>query len=159
MSEENPPRPLANLIDEAHEGRLLVRMDPEQFVRVDRDCEFFKNAIRDIQQKMIEIAQQDEWGLGEKYTNDEGKELVSGKTMVHRYRTKAQGTQNGVYEVLESHFQVVEDFQNVFREIRTRYSEQDDGWAARYQNLEQTMPPEPPAPPKYFMRFTSTGGA
>ncbi|WP_405165578.1 hypothetical protein OG203_11045 [Nocardia sp. NBC_01499] len=148
--EEKPPRPLANLVSEAREGRLKVRMDPEQFVYVDRDCEFFKDRIRDIQQTMTDIAQQDTWGLGEHYQGNGGKDLVSGKTMVKRYREKARGSQNGVYEVMESHYQVVEDIQDMFRAIRDRYSQQDAEWGARYRELEATLPPQPPSPQRVF---------
>ncbi|MGQ4599536.1 hypothetical protein [Nocardia sp. R6R-6] len=151
MSEGNDsPRPMTNLINEAKEGRLRVRMDPEQFVYVDRDCEFFKDQIRNIQRTMTEISQQPYWGMGEDYRGKDGKELVSGKTMVKRYREKARGSQNGVYEVMESHYQVVEDIQNLFRTIRDRYAQQDAEWAARYRDLEASLPQQPPAQQRVF---------
>jgi hypothetical protein len=141
---------LATFVNEAREGRLLVRMDPEQFVYVDRDCEFFKAKIRDIQQMMTDIAQQQTWGLGEQYRSKSGNELVSGKTMVKRYREKARGSQNSVYAVMESHYRVVEDIQDLFRTIRERYSQQDADWGARYRELEATLPPRSPAPQRIF---------
>ncbi|MGQ4617318.1 hypothetical protein [Nocardia sp. R7R-8] len=151
MSEDSPlPRPLANLINEARDGRLAVRMDPEQFVYVDRDCEFFKGRIRDIQRIMTDISRMEDWGLGEHYHGNSGKELVSGKTMVKRYREKARGSQNGAYEVMESHLQVVEDIQNLFRTIRDRYAQQDADWAARYRDLESSLPQQPPSPQRIF---------
>ncbi|NKY27754.1 hypothetical protein NG2371_01843 [Nocardia gamkensis] len=148
--DDNLPRPLTNLVNDAREGRLLVRMDPEQFVYVDRDCEFFKTKIRDIQQMMTDIAQQQTWGLGEQYRSKSGNELVSGKTMVKRYREKARGSQNSVYAVMESHYRVVEDIQDLFRVIRERYSQQDAEWGARYRELEATLPPQAPAPQRIF---------
>ncbi|MGW5730665.1 hypothetical protein [Nocardia beijingensis] len=66
-------------------------MDPEQFVYVDRDCEFFKAKIRDIQQMMTDIAQQQTWGLGENYRSKSGNELVSGTTMVKSTRRRPGG--------------------------------------------------------------------
>jgi hypothetical protein len=99
---------------------------------------------------MIDIAQRDPWGLGEHYVGEDGKELVSGKTMVQRYREKAKGSENGVYEVMESHYQVVEDIQTLFRKVRERYSEQDDKWGAHYRDLEANLPQQPPAPQRIF---------
>ncbi|MGO4648816.1 hypothetical protein AB4305_28250 [Nocardia sp. 2YAB30] len=151
MSEDDkPPRPLAHLIGAARDGGLLVRMDPEQFVNIDRDCEFFKAQIQKIQRIMADVAALDDWGLGERYHGKDGKELVSGKTMVKRYREKARGSTNSVYEVMESHYQVVEDIQTLFRTIRDRYTQQDAEWGARYRDLETTLPQQPPAPQRIF---------
>ncbi|MGQ4617316.1 hypothetical protein [Nocardia sp. R7R-8] len=151
MSEAvQPAGPLAHLLNEAHEGRLVVRMDPEQFVYVERDCEFFKEQIQKIQRIMADVAAISDWGLGENYRGEGGKELISGKTMVKRYREKAKGSTNGVYEVMDSHYQVVEDIQNLFRTIRDRYAQQDAEWAARYRDLESSLPQQPPSPQRIF---------
>ncbi|WP_081706258.1 hypothetical protein [Nocardia sp. CNY236] len=150
MSEDKPPRPLANLVDEAREGRLRVRMEPQQFVNIDRDCEFFKNRIQDIQQVATEIAGQELWGLGEGNCGQGGKELISGQTMVERYREKARGSQNSVYEVMESHYRVVEGIQDLLRAVRDRFMQQDAEWAARYREVEATLPARPPAPERSF---------
>lgn len=145
-----PPSPLANLINEAREGRLSVRMDLEKFVYLDRDCEYFKNEILKIQRTMTEISQQDAWGLGEKFPAQGDKDLVSGKTMVDRWRKKSRGSENSVYAVMESHYQVVEDFQTLFRTVRERITGVDTDQAARYRDLEANLPQQPPAQPKIF---------
>jgi hypothetical protein len=152
MSDDKPAPlgPLANMINEAKEGRLRVRMDPEQFVYIDRDCEFFKEQIGNIQGVMDQIAAQPRWGLGEDYVGENGKELVSGKTMAERYRLKAKDSDNSVWSVMESHYQVVNDIQALFRTIRERYSEQDDKWGAHYRDLEANLPQQPPAPQRIF---------
>ncbi|MEG8177102.1 hypothetical protein GZH49_00970 [Nocardia terpenica] len=150
------PRPLANMINEAKEGRLNLRMDLEQFVYLDRDCETFKDAIRRIQRIMDQVSQQETWGLGEHTHTADGKELISGKTLVDRFRTKSRGkndqNDNSVYAIMESHHQAVEDIQNTYRAIRQRITDQDAEAAARYQQLEATLPQQPPVnPPPFFM--------
>lgn len=153
MGDDNAkPRPLANLITEAQEGRLRVRMEPEEFVYLDRDCEFFKDQIRKIQGIMDRISRQDHWGLGEGYRTKDGKTLVSGETMVQRFRKKARSTDsdNSVYAVMESHYTIVEDIQNMFRTIREQFSQADSAWAARYSDLEANLPQQQPAPQRIF---------
>ncbi|MFQ6325676.1 hypothetical protein ACLMAL_05995 [Nocardia sp. CWNU-33] len=148
--DKTPASPLANLITEAREGRLTVRMDLEKFVYVDRDCEYFKNQIRVIQTMMIEIANQDKWDLGEGFTPQGDRDLWSGKTMVARWRQKSQGSQNSVYAVMESHYKVIEDFQTLFRTVRERITGVDTDQAAKYQDLQSNLPQQQPATPKIF---------
>ena len=150
--DKTPASPLANLINEAREGRLSVRMDLEKFVYIDRDCEYFKGVIRQIQTIMTGISRQDKWDLGEHFTPQGERDLVSGKTMVKRWREKSQSTQNqnSVYAVMESHYKVIEDFQTLFRTVRERMTSVDTDQAARYQDLEGSLPQQPPATPKIF---------
>ncbi|MEV4129700.1 hypothetical protein [Nocardia sp. NPDC049707] len=154
MGDDNAvPRPLANLMTEAKEGRLRVRMEPEEFVYLDRDCEFFKDQIQQIQLIMDKISRQDRWGLGEDYQTKDGKRLVSGETMVSRFRKKARSSDNNdnsVYAVMESHYNIVEDIQNMFRAIREQFSQADSAWAARYTDLEANLPQQQPAPQRMF---------
>ena len=142
--------PLANLITEAREGRLTVRMDLEKFVYIDRDCEYFKDEIRKIQTTMTRISKQDKWGLGEKFEKQGDRDLVSAKTMVQRWREKSDGSANSVFAVMESHYKVIEDFQTLFRTVRERITSADTDQAARYTDLEANLPQQAPATPKIF---------
>ncbi|MBO0854290.1 MAG: hypothetical protein J2P18_11025 [Nocardia sp.] len=143
-----PQGQLSGLIDQAKSGALGVRMDLERFVYVDRDCEFFKKQIRAVQRLMLLVSQQDHWGLGEHYVPENGRDLVSAKTMVARWREKSRGTPNSFYEILESHYNTVDDFQTLFRTIRERMTAQDQASAARYKQLEATLPQQAPPPQK-----------
>ncbi|WP_329411910.1 hypothetical protein OG563_05915 [Nocardia vinacea] len=142
--------PLTNPITEASEGRLIVRMDLEKFVYIDRDCEYFKDQIRKIQRQMTEVSQQDKWGLGDSFTLQGDRDLISAKTMVTRWREKSRGSQNGVYEVMESHYKVIEDFQTLFRTVRERITGVDTEQAAKYQDLVANLPQQAPAQAKIF---------
>lgn len=52
MSGEAPsPDPLAKLITEARAGRLNLRIEPEQFVYIEQDCQRFKDLIRYMQRE------------------------------------------------------------------------------------------------------------
>ncbi|MFQ6325687.1 hypothetical protein ACLMAL_06055 [Nocardia sp. CWNU-33] len=146
------PSPLANLIGEARDGRLTVRMDLEKFVYVDRDCQYFMDQIRDIQARMSEVSRQDTWGLGEKFEPQGDRDLISAKTMVSRWREKSQSTQNpnNIYAVMESHYKVIEDFQTLFRTVRERITSVDTDQATKYQDLEANLPKQPPAQAKIF---------
>lgn len=141
MSEEPAPRPMANLLNAANEGQVSVQMTPEEFIYLDRDCETFQLAIREIQRSAVEISQQDPWGLGE--ANDS---LVSARAMVGRYKVKAKGAPdgNGVWEIMEQHYLIVQDIQNVYRTIRDRIIQDDDEWAAAYNSLSASLPERPP---------------
>ncbi|MEV6139398.1 hypothetical protein AB0L63_25770 [Nocardia sp. NPDC051990] len=148
--------PLANLITEAREGRLTIRMDLEKFVYIDRDCEYFKDVILKIQRTMTEISQQDKWGLGESFTPQSDRDLISAKTMVRRWRNKSRtldnstNSDNSVYAVMESHYKVIEDFQTLFRTVRERITSVDTEQAAKYQDLEANLPQQAPAQAKIF---------
>ncbi|MEV6430880.1 hypothetical protein [Nocardia sp. NPDC051463] len=150
--DKTSPSPLANLITEAREGRLTVRMDLEKFVYLDRDCEYFKIAILQIQGAMTEVANQDKWGLGEKFEKQGDRDLISAKTMVSRWREKSQSTQNpnNIYDVMASHYKVIEDFQTLFRTVRERLTGVDTDQATKYKDLEANLPKQPPAQAKIF---------
>lgn len=57
-----PQRPLEGLINDAKEGRLTVnfnqdvRVNAEEFAYIERDCQAFKDSIRNIQQIAKEIS-------------------------------------------------------------------------------------------------------
>ncbi|MFG1792296.1 hypothetical protein [Nocardia sp. NPDC049149] len=139
------PRPMANMISAAREGQLAVEMKAEDFVYIDRDCEHFKDSIRKIQRTMDLVAQQDHWSLGEQNTK-----MVSAGTMVGRFKKKARGAEDGnsVYEIMEQHFRVVEDIQEVHRVVRERMMQADSNFAAEFNHLNDTLPEKPPVPLK-----------
>lgn len=144
MSDEAAPRPMSNMLNAAIEGQIAVQMSPEEFIYLDRDCEHFKRAIRRIQVIAEQVAQQDHWGLGE--ANDR---LTSARAMVGRYKVKAKGAPdgNGVHEIMEKHYQIVEDIQNVYRIMRDQMMQADSEWAAAFNSLNETLPERPLAAP------------
>ncbi|WP_280415522.1 hypothetical protein [Nocardia carnea] len=144
MSEEPAPRPMANMLAAANEGQVTVQMSPEEFIYLDRDCETFKLAIQQVQGSAEQISQMEHWGLGE--ANDD---LYSARAMVGRYKVKAKGAPdgNGVWEIMEQHYLIVEDIQNVYRTIRDRIMQADSEWAAAYNSLSATLPERPPVGP------------
>ncbi|MGX1778023.1 hypothetical protein ACWIGW_38365 [Nocardia brasiliensis] len=146
MSDDKaPPRPMANLLTAAREGQVTVEMTPEDFVYIDRDCRFFKDAIRDIQKVADSIQRQDHWGLGEQVDR-----LVSATTLVDRFRKKANGAADGnsIWQIMEQHHQIVEDIQEVHRVIRERMMQADSAFAEKFNLLNETLPERPPVPLK-----------
>ncbi|MGY1979099.1 hypothetical protein [Nocardia gipuzkoensis] len=141
MSDDNAPRPMANMISAAREGQLGIEMKAEDFVYIDRDCNFFKEAIRDIQTTVADIAREEKWGLGEKV---EG--MVSATTVVERFRMKANGATDGnsVYKILEDHYRIVEDIQETYKIVRDRMMQSDGDFAAEFNRLNTTLPERPP---------------
>ncbi|AXK88973.1 hypothetical protein SAMN05421776_105209 [Nocardia farcinica] len=141
MSEDQSPRPMANMLTAAREGALSVAMTPEDFVYIDRDCEFFKNTIRQIQRHVANISEQSHWGLGE-----DNAELVSARTVVERFRKKARDGDRGnsVWAIMEQHYQIVEDIQAVYRLVRERMMQADSEFASALTTLNETLPERPP---------------
>ncbi|MEU1955243.1 hypothetical protein [Nocardia rhamnosiphila] len=151
MSEEATPRPLEDLLTEAREGRLSVnlgaglpdsvRVNAEEFVYMERDCEGFKLLIRELQRIAREIFKRERWDLGET-----SKDLSSAGVLVDRFRTKAQNAEDGndVHAILEQHYQIVEDIQELHRVIAQRYMETDETFASRYNELMTGAPPAVP---------------
>ncbi|WP_328398099.1 hypothetical protein [Nocardia sp. NBC_00416] len=144
MSDDPAPRPMTNMLNAANEGQISVSMTPEDFIYLDRDCDHFKKTIQQIQRLAEAVATQSHWGLGE--ANDE---LVSARAMVGRYKVKAQGAPdgNGVWEIMEQHYQIVEDIQNVYRTMRDQMMQADSDWAATFTSLNTTLPERPPVGP------------
>ncbi|MFI6212882.1 hypothetical protein ACIBCD_12880 [Nocardia brasiliensis] len=136
------PRPMANLISAARDGYATVTMKPEEFVYIDRDCEFFKGAIRQIQGLAEQVSRQPTWGLGE---NTE--KMVSGRTVVDRFKEKAKESKdsNDVYAIMEQHYKIVEDIQQAYHEVRERMMQADSEFAASFTRLNETLPQRPPA--------------
>ncbi|TQM28899.1 hypothetical protein [Nocardia bhagyanarayanae] len=134
---ENETRPIANLITDAREGRLGLRMEPEDFVYIDRDCERFKLAIRAMQHEAQAISEIDkaQWGIGA-----DNAILTSAQTLVDRFRTKGKGSDNSIHAILEDHFRIVEDIQTLHREIRQRYVDADADFAARVNKILARLP-------------------
>ncbi|MGY4102830.1 hypothetical protein ACW2Q0_25210 [Nocardia sp. R16R-3T] len=138
---DDTPRPMANILTAAKEGELAIEMRPEDFIYIDRDCQYFKEAIRNVQKTMKEVAEQTHWGLGE--SNDR---LVSARTLVDRFKKKAKGAEDGnsVWEIMEQHYKIVEDIQEVHRIIRERMMQADSDFAAKFTSLESTLPERAP---------------
>ncbi|WP_280411242.1 hypothetical protein [Nocardia asiatica] len=147
---EQPPRPMRNILNAAHEGQLGIKMSAEDFIYIDRDCEFFKDAIQKIQRSMDFVSGQTRWGLGEG-----NGDMVSASTLVTRFREKARGAEdlNSVYQIMEDHYRIVEDIQEVHRVVRDRMMQTDSNFAADFNRLNTTLPERPPvgvqfAPPR-----------
>ncbi|NEW40810.1 hypothetical protein [Nocardia cyriacigeorgica] len=142
---DTSPNTLAGLITEANEGRLSVRVsqdvrvDAEEFISIERDCQAFKDLIRDLQRTAVEISDQEKWGLGE-----DKDPLSSANILVGRFREKAKGSDNSVFEILEQHYKVVDEIQQLHHAIAQRYVEQDETFAARYNQLTAELPPPGP---------------
>ncbi|MFE7742889.1 hypothetical protein [Nocardia sp. NPDC057455] len=143
MGDDNaqPPRPMGNILNAAREGQLGIQMSAEDFVYIDRDCQYFKDAIRKIQRYMELVSRQERWGLGE--SNDG---MVSGKTLVDRFKAKARGAEdlNSVHQIMEDHYRIVEDIQEVHRLARDRMMQADSIFAAEFNRLNTTLPERPP---------------
>ncbi|MFI6313570.1 hypothetical protein ACIBEK_26005 [Nocardia fusca] len=151
MSEDSVPRPLEDLLTEAREGRLSVnlgagspdsvRVNAEEFVYMERDCEGFKLLIQALQRTARDIFDRERWDLGEG-----AEDLPSAAVLVGRFRTKAQNAEDGndVHAILEQHYQIVEDIQELHRVIAQRYMETDEAFAGRYNELMAGAPPVVP---------------
>ncbi|WP_433714871.1 hypothetical protein ACQP2U_12970 [Nocardia sp. CA-084685] len=138
--------PLASAIKDAQNGKLTVsfsddvRVNADEFVYIERDCEAFKEEIRDLQRIAQSISDREHWGLGE--TTDG---MTSAATLVARFRGKAKivnpatDTDNNVYDILQQHYQIVDDIQNLHRTIAQKYVEQDQEFAARYNELKANV--------------------
>ncbi|NUP26489.1 MAG: hypothetical protein HOQ44_07305 [Nocardia sp.] len=135
---------MANMLAAANDGQIAVQMSPEEFIYLERDCETFKISIRQIQRLADEIGDQSHWGLGE--ANDD---LFSARAMVGRYKVKAKGAEDGnsVHLIMEQHFKIVEDIQNVFRVMRDQMMQADSEWAAAFNSLNASLPERPPVGP------------
>lgn len=159
MSEDEPPRPLEGLLAQAREGSLSVdlgagastdaiRLNAEEFVYMERDCEGFKLLIEDLQRIAEDIADREKWDLGEK-----NQHLPSAEILVGRFRSKANYSEDGndVFAILDEHYRIVEDIQELHRVIAQKYMETDDAFAARYNELMAGAPPSVPlaAPPPF----------
>ncbi|MFE3546571.1 hypothetical protein ACFXK0_26710 [Nocardia sp. NPDC059177] len=79
--------PLGPLITEAKNGSLSVRMDPEEFAKIEYECQAFKATIKQIQGKIAGVAQLQTWGFGD----HAGSQLTSATTMADRFRKKSKG--------------------------------------------------------------------
>ncbi|MBF6333888.1 hypothetical protein [Nocardia transvalensis] len=145
-----PPGPLASLIKDAQDGKLTVsfsqevRVNADEFVYIERDCQAFKDEIRYLQAVAQNISDREHWGLGE---TTEG--LNAASTLVGRFRGKAKivdpgkDTNNNVFDILEQHYRIVDDIQNLHRTIAQKYIETDQEFAARYKELMATVAPSP----------------
>ena len=137
-------RPFQDQIDAAREGRLTmsfssdVRVNAEEFVYMDRDCDAMKLSIRDLQEIADRIADREVWGLGEAPDSW----IKSGKVLVNRFRTKAKGDESGndAHTILEQHYQIVDGIQELHRAIAERYVATDEEFAARYNEVMASAP-------------------
>lgn len=143
MSEEPPPPgPLTNLISAAREGSLRLRIEPEEFVYIDRDCQRFKTLIRTMQTEAEDISniEAGQWGIGA-----DNPRLSSAQMLVQRFREKGKGSENSIHAILEKHYLIIEDIQTLHREIMQRYMQSDEDFANRVNSILARLP-EQPAP-------------
>ncbi|MFC8527540.1 hypothetical protein [Nocardia sp. NPDC057227] len=157
MSDNNgTSRPLSNTLSAAQDGHMSIAMSAEDFIHVERDCEHFKAAIQDIQAIADQIARQPHWGLGE--NNDP---MISARTVVDRFKAKANeaGDGNSVYEIMEQHYKIVEDIQEVHRIVRQRMMDTDAEFAAEFQRLSTELEERPPVQPELGPYLLPDGSA
>lgn len=138
--------PLASVIKDAQDGKLTVsfsdevRVNADEFVYIERDCQAFKDEIQALQRIAQKISSREHWGLGE--TTDG---MTSANTLVARFRGKAKivnqatDSDNNVYDILEQHYKIVDDIQNLHHTIAQKYVEQDQEFAARYNELKANV--------------------
>ncbi|MEV6392275.1 hypothetical protein [Nocardia xishanensis] len=137
-------KPMQDLIDAAKNGQLrvkfndTVRVNAEEFVYIDRDCEAMKNEIRVLQRIAMEISNRETWGVGE----DPGNWIQSSKVLVSRFRAKAAGDSagNNVHAILQRHYDIINSIQELHKEIAQRYQQADADFASRYNELIETLP-------------------
>ncbi|WP_084531829.1 hypothetical protein [Nocardia miyunensis] len=139
--------PLAALIADAKSGALTtkfssdVRVNADEFVYIERDCQAFKNEIQTLRRIAENISRRQHWGLGE--TTDG---LNSANTVVGWFRGKAKAvgnkdTDNNVYDILDKHYKIVDDLQTLHHTIAQQYVQQDQEFAAEYNRLKANLPP------------------
>ncbi len=129
--------PLANLITESRNGQLTVRMDPEEFARVDRECANFQKVIRDLQRTMKEVSDISTWGFGDHQDSN----LTSAQTIADRFRKKSMGGENNFHAILEEHWLVVEDIRELHVAIRDQFMAVDESFAARFHAEAERLAP------------------
>ena len=151
--QQQTQRVMPNLVNEAQSGRIKVSMSLEDFVNLDRDCDTFLQAITQIQTLVDRVSKQENWGLGE-HTNVDNHELVSGQTVVKRFREKSRGTNdtsdNSVWAIMESHRKAVQDIKDTYTEIRKQITDHDANQAAQYKNLESSLAKQAPVNPSQW---------
>ncbi|WP_067859589.1 hypothetical protein [Nocardia shimofusensis] len=142
MTDSEAPRPMANLLAAVREGGATVAMNPENFIYIDRDCEYFKGVINRITMIADAVSLQSHWGLGEGNTK-----MVSGRTLVDRFKGKANGSADGnsVWQIMQDHLRIVEDIQEFHRIARERMMQADSDFAAEFNRLNETLPDRGPA--------------
>lgn len=144
MADEEKPRPFQTQIDAATEGELSmsfssdIRMNAEEFVYIDRDCQAMKDKIGELQRIAERISDRTVWGLGE----DPNGWIRSGKVLVQRFREKAKGDPagNSVHAILQRHYEIIEGIQELHRVIAQRYVESDSEFASRYNEVMASAP-------------------
>ncbi len=145
--------PLANMINEAKAGNIKVRMDLDQFVYLDRDCQTLLDNIALIKNRADAISRQAHWGLGEGF-HDGDKELISGQKVVEWYRQKGRAendnTDNSLYAIMVAHEQIVRDIQQTYQEIRKQITDHDTEQAAKYNQLMSSLPQQSPVQSNTF---------
>lgn len=142
MTEENK-RPMQDIIDAARDGQVSVsfnesvRVNAEEFVYIDRDCQAMKDTIRNLQTIAKDISGREKWGLGEGVPW-----IITGKTVVQSFRGKAENDFNGnnVHAILERHYQIVDSIQELHRVIAERYQQTDSTFAAEYNQAMASIP-------------------
>ncbi|MFE3546477.1 hypothetical protein ACFXK0_26235 [Nocardia sp. NPDC059177] len=122
--------PLGPLITEAKNGSLTVRMDPEEFAKIEYECAAFQATIKQIQTKIDDVSKLQTWGFGD----HAGSQLTSATTMAERFRKKSKGQEDGndFHTVLQEHWDAVEDIRLLHVAIRDRYIAEDESFAARF---------------------------
>ncbi|GAB2691755.1 hypothetical protein [Nocardia thraciensis] len=139
--------PLASLITDAQDGNLTVSfsdqvvVNADEFVYIERDCQAFKQEIQALQRIATSISEREKWGLGEL---TEG--LNSASTLVGRFRGKAMSrgsdsdTANNVYDILQQHYDIVDEIETLHRTIAQKFIETDQAFAAEYNRLMADKP-------------------
>ncbi|WP_280233994.1 hypothetical protein [Nocardia cyriacigeorgica] len=136
-------KPMQDIIDAAKDGQVSVsfnesvRVNAEEFVYIERDCQAMKDKIQDLQSLAQDISGREKWGLGE------GVEWIkTGGTLVSWFRDKAKADDgaNTVHAILQRHYEIVDSIQLLHRTIAERYQQTDSSFAAEYNQAMASIP-------------------
>ncbi|WP_063065849.1 hypothetical protein [Nocardia violaceofusca] len=142
--------PLSTSITDASDGKLTVKfgdaikVNADEFVYIERDCQAFKDEISQLQRIAQNISDRQHWGLGE---STDG--LESSRVLVSWFRGKAKvvdssrDTNNNVFDILQQHYDIVDQIQTLHRTIAQKYMETDEEFAAEYNLLKANTAPSP----------------
>ncbi|MEU6560386.1 hypothetical protein [Nocardia nova] len=149
-ADDAPAGPLSSLINDARDGNLTVsfsdkvHVNADEFVYILRDCQAFKKEIRALQAIAQNIGDRQHWGLGEG-TED----LESSKVMVGWFRGKAKvvdptrDSSNNVYDILQQHYDIVDQIETLHQTIAQKYVETDQEFASEFNTLMANKAPSP----------------
>lgn len=116
---------IEDLINNANNGQLVLRMDDEAFNELIKACDVYRDRLEDLYN--------DAKSLGHHPLGFSEEHLDSGKQLAQKFQEKAGAPEDSAAATFQSHIERVEEMKSLFLSARAAYRRMEEDNAHKFK--------------------------